>query len=62
MHQTVGTAETLKRMESNRVRNKCILLVVLPVVLMGAGTAVLVAVEDLDFVHAFYCVVGTITS
>ncbi|KAJ0765624.1 putative EF-hand domain pair, potassium channel domain, EF-Hand 1, calcium-binding protein [Helianthus annuus] len=62
MHQTVGTAETLKRMESNRVRNKCILLVVLLVVLMGAGTAVLVAVEDLDFVHAFYCVVGTITS
>ncbi|KAM0045800.1 putative potassium channel domain-containing protein [Helianthus debilis subsp. tardiflorus] len=64
MHQTVGTAETLKRMESNRVRNKCILLVVLLVVLMGAGIAVLVAVavEDLDFVHAFYCVVGTITS
>ncbi|KAJ0770128.1 putative EF-hand domain pair, potassium channel domain, EF-Hand 1, calcium-binding protein [Helianthus annuus] len=62
MHQTVGTAETLKRMESNRVRNKCILLVVLLVVLMGAGTAVLVAVEDLDFVHVFYCVVGTITS
>ncbi|KAM0025345.1 putative potassium channel domain, EF-Hand 1, calcium-binding protein [Helianthus debilis subsp. tardiflorus] len=62
MHQTVGTAETLKRMESNRVRNKCILLVVLLVVLMGAGTAVLVAVEDLDFVHTFYCVVGTITS
>ncbi|KAM0044243.1 putative EF-hand domain pair, potassium channel domain, EF-Hand 1, calcium-binding protein [Helianthus debilis subsp. tardiflorus] len=62
MHQTVGAAETLKRMESNRVRNKCILLVVLLVVLMGAGTAVLVAVEDLDFVHAFYCVVGTITS
>ncbi|KAM0009379.1 putative potassium channel domain-containing protein [Helianthus debilis subsp. tardiflorus] len=50
MHQTVGTAETLKRMESNRVRNKCILLVVLLVVLMGAGIAVLVAVavEDLE--------------
>lgn len=29
---------------------------------MGAGTTVLVAAEDLDFVHAFYCVVGTITS
>ncbi|KAK9072242.1 hypothetical protein SSX86_008675 [Deinandra increscens subsp. villosa] len=62
MHQTVGTAETLKRMQNHKVRNKCILLVVLLVVLMAAGTAVLVAVEDLDFVHAFYCVVATITS
>ncbi|GJZ38695.1 two-pore potassium channel 1-like protein [Tanacetum coccineum] len=61
-HQTVGTAATIKQMESHRERNKCIILVVLLVVLMGAGTAVLVAVEDLDFVHAFYCVVGTITS
>ncbi|XP_071696279.1 two-pore potassium channel 1-like [Rutidosis leptorrhynchoides] len=61
-HQTVGTAETLKRMETNKVRNKCIILVVLLVVLMAAGTCVLVVVEDLDMVHAFYCVVGTITS
>ncbi|KAK1435588.1 hypothetical protein QVD17_01354 [Tagetes erecta] len=62
MNQTVGTAETLKRMEDHKVRNKCILLVVLLVVLMAAGTVVLVAVEDLDFVHAFYCAVATITS
>lgn len=61
-HQTVGTAATIKQMESHKERNKCIILVVLLVVLMGAGTTVLVAVEDLDFVHAFYCVVGTITS
>ncbi|PWA97363.1 two pore domain potassium channel, EF-hand domain pair [Artemisia annua] len=61
-HQTVGTAATIKQMESHRERNKCIILLVLLVVLMGAGTTVLVAVEDLDFVHAFYCVVGTITS
>ncbi|PWA74915.1 two pore domain potassium channel, EF-hand domain pair [Artemisia annua] len=29
---------------------------------MGAGTVVLVTVEDLDFIYSFYCVVGTITS
>lgn len=62
LNQTLGTAETLKRMETNKVRNKCIILVALLVVLMAAGTTVLVSVEDLDFVHAFYCVVATITS
>ncbi|KAJ9568073.1 hypothetical protein OSB04_004039 [Centaurea solstitialis] len=62
LNQTVGTAETLKRMKTNQVRNKCVLLVVLLVVLMAAGTVVLLAVEDLDFIHAFYCVVATITS
>ncbi|CAI9283485.1 unnamed protein product [Lactuca saligna] len=62
LNQTLGTAETLKQMETNKVRNKCIILVALLVVLMAAGTTVLVAVEDLDFIHAFYCVVATITS
>ncbi|KAI3673867.1 hypothetical protein L6452_39997 [Arctium lappa] len=62
MNQTIGTVETLKRMKTNQVRNKCILLVALLVVLMAAGTVVLLSVEDLDFIHAFYCVVATITS
>nr|GEW18569.1 hypothetical protein [Tanacetum cinerariifolium] len=41
-HQTVGAMTTIKEMESHRESNKCIILVVLLVVLKGAGTAVLV--------------------
>ncbi|KAJ0595808.1 putative Two pore domain potassium channel, plant [Helianthus annuus] len=48
-------------MKTNTVRNKCIILVLLLLVLMGAGTGLLLEVEDLDFVHAFYYVVATLT-
>ncbi|KAJ0795219.1 hypothetical protein HanPI659440_Chr04g0147991 [Helianthus annuus] len=48
-------------MKTSTVRNKCIILVLLLLILMGAGTGLLFEVEDLDFVHAFYCVVATLT-
>ncbi|XP_076949051.1 two-pore potassium channel 1-like [Bidens hawaiensis] len=61
LNETIGEAQILRKIKTNAVRNKCIILVVLLLVLMAAGTSLLLAVEDLDFVHAFYCVVGTLT-
>lgn len=61
MNETIGQAEILKKIKTKNVRNKCIILVVLLLVFMAAGTGLLLSVEDLDFVHAFYCVVATLT-
>ncbi|KAI3496818.1 hypothetical protein L1887_39195 [Cichorium endivia] len=61
MNETIGEAEILKKIKTKKVRNKCIILVVLLLVLMAAGTGIFVTVEDLDFIHAFYCVVATLT-
>ncbi|GJZ23962.1 two-pore potassium channel 1-like protein [Tanacetum coccineum] len=62
MHKTGDTTKLQKQMESNKLRNKCIMLVVLFVVLMVVGTTVLVFVEDLDIIHAFYCIIAMTTS
>lgn len=62
MHKTSVTTKLQKQMESNKVRNKFIMLVVLFVVIMVVGTTVLVFVEDLDIIHAFYCIIATTTS
>ncbi|KAJ0716426.1 putative EF-hand domain pair, potassium channel domain, EF-Hand 1, calcium-binding protein [Helianthus annuus] len=61
LNETISEAEIMKRMKTKRVRNKCIMLVMLLLVLMAAGTGLLLWVEDLSFVHAFYCVIGTLT-
>ncbi|KAI3708707.1 hypothetical protein L2E82_38076 [Cichorium intybus] len=61
MNETIGQVEILKKIKTKNVRNKCIILVVLLLVFMAAGTGLLLSVEDLDFVHAFYCVVATLT-
>lgn len=61
LNETIGEAEILKKIKTKKVRNKCIILVVLLLVFMAAGTGLLLSVEDLDFVHAFYCVIGTLT-
>ncbi|XP_076916530.1 two-pore potassium channel 1-like [Bidens hawaiensis] len=61
LHETIGEKEILQKIKTKRVRNKCIILLLLLLVLMAAGTALLLWVEDLDFVHAFYCVIGTLT-
>lgn len=61
MNETVGEAEILKKIKTKNVRNKCIILVVLLLVFMAAGTGLLLSVEDLDFINAFYCVVATLT-
>ncbi|KAI3828355.1 hypothetical protein L1987_02455 [Smallanthus sonchifolius] len=61
LNETISEAEILKKIKTKKVRNKCIILVVLLLMLMAAGTCLLLWVEDLDFVHAFYCVTGTLT-
>ncbi|PWA97922.1 EF-hand domain pair, Potassium channel domain protein [Artemisia annua] len=61
LNETIGEAEILKKMKTKKVRNKCIILVLLLLVLVAAGTGLLLSVEDLDFVNAFYCVVATLT-
>lgn len=61
MNESIGEAEILKKIKTKTVRNKLIILVVLLLVFMAAGTGLLISVEDLDFVHAFYCVIGSLT-
>ncbi|KAL8239167.1 hypothetical protein R6Q59_015734 [Mikania micrantha] len=61
LNETIGEAEILKKIKTKRARNKCIVLVVLLFVFVAAGTSLLLWVEDLDFVNAFYCVIGTLT-
>ncbi|XP_071730266.1 two-pore potassium channel 1-like isoform X1 [Rutidosis leptorrhynchoides] len=61
LNKSIGEAEILKKMKTKSVRNKLIVLVVLLLVFMGAGTGLLISVEDLNFVHAFYCVIGSLT-
>ncbi|KAJ9568072.1 hypothetical protein OSB04_004038 [Centaurea solstitialis] len=49
--------------ESKKViRKKCIMVVVLFLIHMAIGTAILILIEDLDFIHALYCISITITS
>ncbi|CAH1444294.1 unnamed protein product [Lactuca virosa] len=61
MNETIGEAEILKKIKTKKVRNKCIILVVFLLVLMAAGTGIFIYVEELDFIHAFYCVIATLT-
>ncbi|KAK1417997.1 hypothetical protein QVD17_27133 [Tagetes erecta] len=61
LNETISEAEIMKKIKTKRVKNKCIILVVLLLVLMAAGTGLLLWVEDLDFVKAFYCVIATLT-
>ncbi|KAJ9535801.1 hypothetical protein OSB04_un001048 [Centaurea solstitialis] len=62
MNRTNFTAEKLEEIEIDRVKNMCVLLVGLSVVLTAVGIVVLFFVEDLDFTHAIYCVLATTTS
>ncbi|KAI3673158.1 hypothetical protein L6452_39274 [Arctium lappa] len=61
-HLTVADANSRKRRESKKVKNKFMIIVVLFLIHMVVGTAILVSVEDLDFIRAFYCISSTITS
>lgn len=61
MNETIGEAEILKKIKTKKVRNKCIILVVFLLVLMAAGTGIFIYVEELDFIHALYCVIATLT-
>ncbi|KAM0070701.1 putative EF-hand domain pair, potassium channel domain, EF-Hand 1, calcium-binding protein [Helianthus debilis subsp. tardiflorus] len=61
LNENHSEAEILKKMKTKRVRYKCIILLLLLLVLMAAGTGLLLWVEDLEFIHAFYCVIATLT-
>lgn len=62
LRKQCGALETLKEMETHRVRYRCIILSILLFVLIASGTIFLVTVEKMDIVDAFYCVCSTITT
>ncbi|CAK7324510.1 unnamed protein product [Dovyalis caffra] len=62
MHQKLGPAAFLKEIETNKVKYKCYLAVVILSVLMLVGTIFLYMIEDLDGIDAFYCICSTITT
>ncbi|KAK9268767.1 hypothetical protein L1049_000529 [Liquidambar formosana] len=62
MHQKVGPTEILKDIETNKVRYKCVMVMIFLLVLVVVGTIFLTLVEGLDLVDAFYCVCSTITT
>lgn len=61
-YQKVGPTDILKEIETNKVRYKCIIMLVLLLVLILVGTIFLVLVEGMSIVDAFYCVCSTITT
>ncbi|KAJ9565285.1 hypothetical protein OSB04_001251 [Centaurea solstitialis] len=56
------TTASRKRKYSKKVRSSIIVVVILFLIDMVVGTAILVSIEDVDFIHAFYCISITITS
>lgn len=62
MNQNVGTVEMLKETETNRTKYKCLVMFLVLVVVIIAGTVFLAEVEGMSFVDAFYCVCSTITT
>ncbi|KAI3673863.1 hypothetical protein L6452_39993 [Arctium lappa] len=63
-HQIVGTAKNQipKQRKPVNVGDMWIPSVILLVIFMVVGMSVLVSLEKLDFDHAFYCIVATISS
>lgn len=62
MNQDVGTVEMMKELETNRVKYKCLVMSLVLLVVVIAGTVFLAKVEGMSFVDAFYCVCSTITT
>lgn len=62
MNQDVGTVEMMKELETNRVKYKCLVMSLVLLVVIIAGTVFLAKVEGMSFVDAFYCVCSTITT
>lgn len=62
INQKVGTTQILKEVEVNKTRYKLILVFFLLLILIIVGTIVLVTVEKLNTIDAFYCVCSTITT
>ncbi|KAE9596403.1 putative Two pore domain potassium channel, EF-hand domain pair [Lupinus albus] len=61
MHK-VGPTQILKEAEVNKTRYKFVLVFLLLLLLIIAGTIFLVYVEKLEIVDAFYCVCSTLTT
>ncbi|KAK0601525.1 hypothetical protein LWI29_025067 [Acer saccharum] len=62
MNQNVGPSDILKEIETNKVRRKLFVVSILLSVLFLIGHIVLIFVEEMSFVDAFYCVCTTITT
>ncbi|CAI9288892.1 unnamed protein product [Lactuca saligna] len=62
LRKKAGALETLREMETNRVKYRCIILSILLIVLIASGTIFLTTVEKMEFVDALYCVCSTITT
>ncbi|XP_061964744.1 two-pore potassium channel 1 [Populus nigra] len=62
MHRKLDPAAFLKEIETNKVKYKCYLAIIILSVLMLVGTIFLYMVEDLDIIDAFYCVCSTVTT
>lgn len=62
LRKKANALETLREMETNRVRYRCILLSILLLVLIASGTIFLTTVEKMEIIDAFYCVCSTITT
>ncbi|CBI25751.3 hypothetical protein VitviT2T_014752 [Vitis vinifera] len=61
-HEKAGPAEILKDVETNKVKYKFFLALILLLVLIIVGTLLLSLVEKLSFIDAFYCVCVTVTT
>ncbi|OIW04259.1 hypothetical protein TanjilG_00819 [Lupinus angustifolius] len=62
MRRKVGPIEILKEVEVNKTRYKFVMVFLLLVLLIIAGTIFLVNVEKLEMIDAFYCVCSTLTT
>ncbi|XP_022936020.1 two-pore potassium channel 1 [Cucurbita moschata] len=61
MHQN-GPFDITKEIDTNKARNKCIVVFLFLLLFIIFGTVFLVTLEELDFIDAFYCVCSTITT
>ncbi|KAJ4838292.1 hypothetical protein Tsubulata_041620 [Turnera subulata] len=62
MNHKLGPAAILKEIETNKVKYKCYLAMIILAVLMLVGIVYLCQVEDFDVIDAFYCVCSTLTT
>ena len=62
MQKKLGPSDIMKKIQTNKTRYKCFLVLALLLILIISGTIFLILVEKLDPVDAFYCVCVTITT
>ncbi|KAM3743998.1 hypothetical protein ACB098_06G018200 [Castanea mollissima] len=62
LHMDQNASEAKYEQNYKGVKYKCLLVIIIILMLMIAGTAVLATVEKLDLIDAFYCVSVTVTT